>query len=83
MRGRRARRAALDAQKSALTLWRFGSPPASPRCGGEARCESISNETALFPRLGIGLTLGGPQRQAPPAQVQDAGIAAAIPLLEQ
>jgi hypothetical protein len=26
MRGRRARRAALDAQKSALTLWRFGSP---------------------------------------------------------
>jgi hypothetical protein len=26
MRGRRARRAALNAQKSALTLWRFGSP---------------------------------------------------------
>jgi hypothetical protein len=26
MRGRRVRRAALDAQKSALTLWRFGSP---------------------------------------------------------
>jgi putative SOS response-associated peptidase YedK len=26
MRGRRARRAALDAQKSALTLWRFGFP---------------------------------------------------------